>query len=171
MVQILLIDDDSTIRVLLERNLKRQGYDVVCAGNGEEGLVKAKELHPAMIICDWVMPGVSGLQVCRQVKSLPDLATTFFILLTSLGSVEDRVKGLDAGADDFLCKPIEMNEFIARIRAGLRLHQLSQDLTEQKQLLEAELAEAAEYVSSILPTPLKHNWGLLKKFLQNLCHF
>ena len=57
MVQILLIDDDSTIRVLLERNLKRQGYDVVCAGNGEEGLVKAKELHPAMIICDWVMPG------------------------------------------------------------------------------------------------------------------
>ena len=157
MVQILLIDDDSTIRLLLERTLKRQGYDVVCAGNGEEGLVKAKELHPAMIICDWVMPGVSGLQVCRQVKSLPDLATTFFILLTSLGSVEDRVKGLDAGADDFLCKPIEMNEFIARIRAGLRLHQLSQDLTEQKQLLEAELAEAAEYVSSILPTPLKHN--------------
>ncbi len=156
MVQILLIDDDLSIRLLLERTLKRQGYDVVCAGEGEEGLVKAKELHPAMIICDWVMPGMSGLEVCRQVKSLPDLATTFFILLTSLGSVEDRVKGLDAGADDFLCKPIEMNEFIARIRAGLRLHQLSQDLTEQKRLLEAELAEAAEYVSSILPEPLKH---------------
>ncbi len=156
MVQILLIDDDHSIRLLLERTLKRQGYDVVCATEGEEGLVKAKELHPAMIICDWVMPGMSGLEVCRQVKSLPDLATTFFILLTSLGSVEDRVKGLDAGADDFLCKPIEMNEFIARIRAGLRLHQLSQDLTEQKRLLEAELAEAAEYVSSILPKPLQH---------------
>ncbi|MDJ0845135.1 PP2C family protein-serine/threonine phosphatase [Crocosphaera sp.] len=156
MVQILLIDDDHSIRLLLERTLKRQGYDVVCAGEGEEGLVQAKTLHPAMIICDWVMPGMSGLEVCRQVKSIPDLATTFFILLTSLGSVEDRVKGLDAGADDFLCKPIEMNEFIARIRAGLRLHQLSQDLTEQKRLLEAELAEAAEYVSSILPEPLKH---------------
>ncbi|MDJ0582600.1 SpoIIE family protein phosphatase [Crocosphaera sp.] len=156
MVQILLIDDDRTIRLLLERTLKRQGYDVVCADDGQEGLVKAKELHPAMIICDWVMPGISGLEVCRQVKSLPDLATTFFILLTSLGSVEDRVKGLDVGADDFLCKPIEMNEFIARIRAGLRLHQLSQDLTEQKRLLEAELAEAAEYFSSILPEPLQH---------------
>ncbi len=156
MVQILLIDDDRSIRLLLERTLKRQGYDVVCATEGEEGLVKAKELHPAMIICDWVMPGMSGLEVCRQVKSFPDLATTFFILLTSLGSVEDRVKGLDAGADDFLCKPIEMNEFIARIRSGLRLHQLSQDLTEQKRLLEAELAEAAEYVSSILPKPLQH---------------
>ncbi|MDJ0599572.1 MAG: SpoIIE family protein phosphatase [Crocosphaera sp.] len=157
MVQILLIDDDHSIRLLLERTLKRQGYDVVCASEGEEGVVKAKELHPAMIICDWVMPGMTGLEVCRQVKSIPDLATTFFILLTSLGSVEDRVKGLDAGADDFLCKPIEMNEFIARIRAGLRLHQLSQDLTEQKRLLEAELAEAAEYVSSILPKPLKHH--------------
>ncbi|ACB52668.1 two-component response regulator [Crocosphaera subtropica ATCC 51142] len=156
MVQILLIDDDRTIRSLLERTLKRQGYDVVCVDKGAEGLIKAKELHPAMIICDWVMPGITGLEVCRQVKRIPDLATTFFILLTSLGSVEDRVKGLDAGADDFLCKPIEMNEFIARIRAGLRLHQLSQDLTEQKRLLEAELAEAAEYVSSILPNPLRH---------------
>ncbi|MEL4895928.1 PP2C family protein-serine/threonine phosphatase [Crocosphaera sp. Alani8] len=156
MVQILLIDDDQSIRLLLERTLKREGYDVVCAGEGEEGLIKAKELYPAMIICDWVMPGMSGLEVCYQVKSIPDLATTFFILLTSLGSVEDRVKGLDAGADDFLCKPIEMNEFIARIRAGLRLHQLSQDLTEQKQLLEAELTEAAEYVSSILPKPIQN---------------
>ncbi|MDJ0508217.1 MAG: SpoIIE family protein phosphatase [Crocosphaera sp.] len=156
MPQILLIDDDQTIRLLLERTLKRQGYDVICAGEGEEGLSKAKELHPAIIICDWVMPGMTGLEVCRQVKSIPELATTFFILLTSLGSVDDRVKGLDAGADDFLCKPIEMNEFIARIRSGLRLHQLSQDLTEQKLLLETELAEAAEYVSSILPEPLQH---------------
>jgi sigma-B regulation protein RsbU (phosphoserine phosphatase) len=74
-----------------------------------------------------------------------------FILLTSLGSVEDRVKGLDAGADDFLCKPIEMLELQARVRAGLRLHEASRELQEQKQLLETELAEAAEYVSSILP--------------------
>ncbi|MEA5508149.1 SpoIIE family protein phosphatase [Crocosphaera sp. UHCC 0190] len=155
MTQILLIDDDHTIRLLLERTLKRSGYEVTCASLGEEGLIKAQELHPALIICDWVMPGISGLEVCSQIKSIPALATTFFILLTSLGSVEDRVKGLDAGADDFLCKPIEMNELIARVRAGLRLHQLSQDLKEQKQLLEAELAEAAEYVSSILPEPLQ----------------
>ena len=156
MSQILLIDDDQTIRLLLERTLKLQGYDVVCAREGEEGLIKAKELHPAIIICDWVMPGMTGLDVCRKIKSIPELATTFFILLTSLGSVDDRVKGLDAGADDFLCKPIEMNEFIARIRSGLRLHQLSQDLTEQKGLLETELAEAADYVSSILPEPLQN---------------
>jgi phosphoserine phosphatase RsbU/P len=76
--------------------------------------------------------------------------------LTSLDSIEDRVKGLDAGADDFLCKPIEMNELKARVRAGLRLHQLSKDLQNQKQLLLDELAEAAEYVSTILPEPLQH---------------
>jgi sigma-B regulation protein RsbU (phosphoserine phosphatase) len=102
------------------------------------------------------MPRVNGLEVCRQIKATPELSTTFFILLTSLDSVEDRVKGLDAGADDFLCKPIEMYELQARVRAALRLHQLSRDLQRQKQLLEAELAEAAEYVSSILPEPLHH---------------
>jgi sigma-B regulation protein RsbU (phosphoserine phosphatase) len=93
------------------------------------------------------------LEVCRQIKLNPQLSTTFFILLTSLGSVEDRVKGLDAGADDFLCKPIEINELRARVRAGIRLHQLSHDLQAQKQLLEMELAEAAEYVRSLLPEP------------------
>jgi sigma-B regulation protein RsbU (phosphoserine phosphatase) len=126
------------------------------ASNGEEGLTKAKAIRPALIICDWIMPRKNGLEVCSQIKSTPELSTTFFILLTSLDSIEDRVKGLDAGADDFLCKPIEMNELKARVRAGLRLHQVSQDLQNQKQLLEAELAEAAEYVSTILPEPLQH---------------
>ncbi len=154
MNQILIIDDDPTIQLLLKRTLKSQGYEVAVANDGELGLIEARSLKPALIICDWVMPRMNGLEVCKEIKSTPELSTTFFILLTSLGSVEDRVKGLDAGADDFLCKPIEMNELKARVRAGLRLHQLSQDLTEQKQILEAELAEAAEYVRSILPAKL-----------------
>lgn len=156
MAKILIIDDDFTTRLLLERTLKMQGYDIAMARDGEEGLIKAKTIHPALIICDWVMPRKNGLEVCSQIKSIPELSTTFFILLTSLDSVEDRIKGLDAGADDFLCKPIEMNELTARVRAGLRLHQLSKDLQNQKQLLETELAEAAEYVSTILPEPLHH---------------
>lgn len=154
MAQILIIDDDPAIQLLLKRTLISQGYEVIVASDGEEGLVKAKQLYPAMIICDWVMPKMNGLEVCRQVKAMPELATTFFVLLTSLGGIADKVKGLDAGADDFLCKPIEMYELKARIRAGLRQHQLSQDLKKQKQLLEAELFEAAEYVRSILPEPL-----------------
>ncbi|MGB5636698.1 MAG: SpoIIE family protein phosphatase [Waterburya sp.] len=156
MAQILIIDDDSTTQLLLERTLVMQGYDITLASDGEEGIIKAKTIRPALIICDWIMPRKNGLEVCSQIKSTPELSTTFFILLTSLDSVDDRVKGLDAGADDFLCKPIEMHELKARVRAGLRLHQLSKDLKNQKQLLEAELAEAAEYVSTILPEPLQH---------------
>ncbi|HHP7230642.1 MAG TPA: PP2C family protein-serine/threonine phosphatase [Xenococcaceae cyanobacterium] len=156
MAQILIIDDDFATQLLLKRTLEQQGYQITLANNGEEGLVKAKALNPALIICDWIMPGINGLEVCRQLKLIPELSTTFFVLLTSLDSVEARVQGLDAGSDDFLCKPIEMYELKARVRAGLRLHQLSRDLQQQKQLLEAELAEAAEYVSSILPEPLQH---------------
>ncbi len=154
MLQILIIDDDPAIQLLLKRTLKSQGYELTVASDGEEGLAKARQMRPSLVICDWVMPRMNGLEVCTQIKAMPELSTTFFILLTSMGSVEDRVKGLDAGADDFLCKPIEMNELKARVRAGLRLHQLSNDLKHQKQLLEAELAEAAEYVRSILPEPM-----------------
>jgi sigma-B regulation protein RsbU (phosphoserine phosphatase) len=156
MAQILIIDDDSATQLLLKRTLQGQGYEITTASDGEEGLIKARAICPALVICDWIMPRKNGLEVCRQIKSTPALSTTFFILLTSLDSIDDRVKGLDAGADDFLCKPIEMNELKARVRAGLRLHQLSRDLQQQKQLLEAELAEAAEYVSTILPEPLQH---------------
>lgn len=155
MNQILIVDDDPTIRLVLSRTLGKQGYEVIAAKNGEEGLFQAQQLHPDLIICDWMMPGIDGLEVCRQVKANPDLSTTFFILLTSRGAIEDRVRGLDTGADDFLSKPIEMNELKARVRAGLRLHQLSEDLQTQKEILEAELAEAAGYVQSLLPGPLK----------------
>lgn len=154
MAQILIIDDDPGIQILLKRTLVKQGYEVTVASDGEDGLAKAEKILPALVICDWLMPRMNGLEVCLRLKAMPALATTFFILLTSLDSVADKVKGLDAGADDFLCKPIEMYELQARVRAGLRLHQLSEDLKQQKQLLESELAEAADYVCSILPEPV-----------------
>lgn len=154
MYKILVIDDDIAIQELLKRALQKQGYEVTVASNGEDGFQQAQNLQPALIICDWIMPRLTGIEVCSRVKANSELSTTFFILLTSLGTVQDRVKGLDAGADDFISKPIEMSELTARVRAGLRLHQLSQDLQTQKQLLEAELAEAADYVRSLLPEPL-----------------
>ncbi|ERT07537.1 response regulator [Lyngbya aestuarii BL J] len=165
MFKILVIDDDTVIRELLRRTLKKQGYDVSVASNGEEGIEKAQVLRPALIICDWIMPRLTGIEVCRQVKDNPELSTTQFFLLTSLGSISDRVKGLDAGADDFISKPLEMNELYARVRAGLRLHQLSQDLQTQKQLLEQELAEAAEYVQSLLPEPTVTPLKIESKFI------
>ncbi|AFY38219.1 response regulator receiver modulated serine phosphatase [[Leptolyngbya] sp. PCC 7376] len=155
MIQILVIDDDPAIRTLLKRTLVRQGYDIHEADNGTTGLEMAIALQPNLVICDWMMPGLSGIDVCRKIKTHPQLTTsTFCILLTALDSTEDKVMGLDAGADDFLCKPIEIVELQARVRAVLRIQQLAQDLHHQKQKLEAEFTEAAQYVQSLLPPPL-----------------
>ncbi|AFZ01818.1 SpoIIE family protein phosphatase [Calothrix sp. PCC 6303] len=171
-IKILVIDDDRVLQLILKKTLQDQGYEVIVASNGEQGLEQAKHLRPAMIICDWQMGEMDGLEVCRQIKSQPLLSTTFFILLTSRKAVEDRVEGLDTGADDFLSKPIEINELKARVRSGLRLYhtnqklqQLAEDLHIQKQLLETELNEAADYVKSILPESMSGLITINSKFL------
>uniref|UniRef100_B8HJR9 Response regulator receiver modulated serine phosphatase n=1 Tax=Cyanothece sp. (strain PCC 7425 / ATCC 29141) TaxID=395961 RepID=B8HJR9_CYAP4 len=160
--QILLIDDDRILQRILQKTLQEQGYDVSLASSGEAGLELVKHTHPQLIICDWLMEGMDGLEVCQRIKTDPDLDHPFFILLTSRSAVEDRVQGLNTGADDFLSKPIDPSELIARVRAGLRLYQsnqelkqLAQDLQLQKQRLEAELTEAADYVRSLLPAPMR----------------
>ena len=119
MCQILIIDDDHTVQLTLTRILEKQGYEVLTASDGAAGIAQAQQFHPALIICDWLMPRLNGLEVCRQIKSDPNLSTTFFILLTSLGSVADRVKGLDAGADDFIAKPFEVNDLITKVHSVL----------------------------------------------------
>lgn len=165
MPQVLVIDDDRTIQTILKKVLRAQGYEVAVASNGLEGIQQARKIQPALIICDWLMPLMDGLDVCRQIKADPKLSTAFFILLTSRGAIEDRVHGLDNGADDILTKPFELNELKARVRAGLRLYQASQDLKAQKHLLESEFHEAAEYVRSLLPKPLSGNVTIDSRFL------
>jgi phosphoserine phosphatase RsbU/P len=163
MATILIIDDDPTIRSVLKKAL--QSYEVIEAENGEAGLEQARRIRPALIICDWMMPIMDGLEVCRQVKADPALFATFFILLTARGGIDDRVKGLDTGADEFLLKPVDINELQARVRAGLRLHQVNVDLHYQKQTLEAELSEAAAYMRSLLPPPLIGDISIESRFL------
>lgn len=151
--KILIADDHSTIRLLLKKQLQPEGYEIILATNGQEALKLAEKLHPALIICDWMMPEMDGLEVCRQLKSDKNLASIFFILLTAKGEITDRVEGLDAGADDFLSKPVDPSELLARVRAGIRLfnsqkeliktnRQLSQTLRDlqrtQAQLIQAE---------------------------------
>ena len=165
MYKVLIIEDDPLFRLVLTKALKNQGYDVTVATNGEEGLEQAKTLRPGLILCDWMMPRMDGLEVCRRIKANPQLATTFFVLLTAREGVEDRVQGLDNGADDFLSKPIEVNELRAKVRAGLRLHQLNQDLQTAKQHLEDELMEAADYVRSLLPAPLSEPVSIKSRFI------
>lgn len=163
--KILIIDDDLTARLVLSKLLLEQGYEVITANDGLEGMEKAKQARPALIICDWMMPHADGLEVCQWLKADAQLSTIFFILLTARDAIADRVQGLDSGADDFLAKPIESNELNARVRAGLRLHQVYQDLQTQKQMLETELMEAAEYVRSLLPTPLHEKVRIDSRFV------
>lgn len=163
--KILVIDDDLTARLVLKKMLEEQGYEVVTANDGVEGVKQAQQLHPALIICDWMMPRMDGIEVCRYIKGEPELSTIFFILLTARDGVEDRVQGLDSGADDFLSKPVESSELKARVRAGLRLHRVYQDLQDQKRILESELAEAAEYVRSLLPLPLDRKIKIDTRFV------
>jgi sigma-B regulation protein RsbU (phosphoserine phosphatase) len=125
---------------------------VATADSGEEGLALAETLGPRVIISDLNIPGeIDGLTLCHRLKQDPRLDITVLILLTARYSAADRVKGLEAGADDLLSKPVDIEELNARVRAGLRLYQVTQDLRQQKSRLEAELAEAEGYVRSLLP--------------------
>ena len=135
MAKILIVDDDPTTRLILKKALQNAGHSVFVAKNGLDGLAQVKTLHPALVICDWMMPQMNGLDFCVAVKADRTLATTYIILLTRRGHVDDRVKGLDSGADEFLSKPIEVQELTARVRAGLRLHRLTQELKEANQKL------------------------------------
>lgn len=171
-VKVLIIDDDPILRMVLSKKMTEQGYEVTAANDGEQGIEQARTVKPDLIICDWSMPRMDGLEVCRQIKTDPDLEQTFFILLTARSAVVDRVVGLDMGADDFLTKPVDPTELLARVRSALRLLQANQnlkrlalDLQQQKQRLEAELAEAADYVQSLLPAPIKGDVTINAKFL------
>ena len=146
MAHILVVDDDLTIQLVLKNLLTKQGHEVTIAQNGEEGLEQVKLGHPDLMICDWMMPCLDGLEVCRRVKADPEIASTFLILLTMRDQTMDRVQGLDAGADEFISKPIDIEELLARVRAGLRSRQLTQQLNQalrqlqqnQTQLVQSE---------------------------------
>ncbi len=114
---ILIIEDEEPILAFLKRGLTYEGYSVETALDGQEGLVKARERPPALVILDWMLPGLDGLEVCRRLRAAGGVP---ILMLTAKDAVADRVEGLDAGADDYLVKPFEFDELLARIRALLR---------------------------------------------------
>ncbi len=152
MTDILIIEHDASTQQPLVEALVAQGYTVATADSGEEGLALAETLGPRVIISDLNIPGeIDGLILCHRLKQDPRLDITVLILLTARYSAADRVKGLEAGADDLLSKPVDIEELNARVRAGLRLYQVTQDLRRLKSRLEAEQAEAEGCVRSLLP--------------------
>ncbi|MDQ3126803.1 MAG: phosphate regulon transcriptional regulator PhoB [Pseudomonadota bacterium] len=117
---VLVMEDEDALATLLQYNLEKEGYTVVVAGDGEEGLVQIDERMPDLVLLDWMLPKVSGIEVCRRLRGRPETRNLPIIMLTARGEESDRVRGLDTGADDYLTKPFSMTELIARIRAVLR---------------------------------------------------
>lgn len=115
--RVLVVEDDETLRFTLDHNLRREGYRVLTASRGDDGLRVAREQAPDLIVLDVMLPGIDGIQVARLLRR--DAAIPI-IMLTALGAEGDRVAGLDAGADDYLAKPFGMRELLARVRALLR---------------------------------------------------
>lgn len=118
--RILITEDEGALVAMLRYNLEKEGYRVDEAADGGEALLKVAEAPPDLILLDWMLPSLSGIEVCRQLRRNPATRNIPIIMLTARGEEGDRVRGLDAGADDYVAKPFSPSELIARIRAVLR---------------------------------------------------
>jgi two-component system, OmpR family, phosphate regulon response regulator PhoB len=117
---VLVVEDEDALATLLRYNLEKDGYHVGVAVDGEEALMMASERLPDLVILDWMLPKVPGIEVCRRLRAKPDARNIPIIMLTARGEESDRIRGLDTGADDYVTKPFSTTELLARVRAVLR---------------------------------------------------
>jgi two-component system phosphate regulon response regulator PhoB len=117
---ILVVEDEEALGTLLEYNLGKEKFDVTLAGDGEEAMLKIEEQAPDLVILDWMLPKVSGIEVCRRIRAKPETKNLPIIMLTARSEEADRIRGLETGADDYLTKPFSNDELVARVRAVLR---------------------------------------------------
>jgi len=117
---VLVVEDEDSLATLLQYNLQKDRYDIAVAGDGEEALLLIDERLPDLVVLDWMLPKVSGIEVCRRLRQRNETRNLPIIMLTARGEESDRIRGLDTGADDYVVKPFSMSELTARIRAVLR---------------------------------------------------
>jgi two-component system phosphate regulon response regulator PhoB len=117
---VLVVEDEAALVTLLRYNLEREGFRVAEARDGEEAMLQIAEQMPDLVILDWMLPLMSGIEVCRQLRRLPETRRLPIVMLTARGEEGDKLRGLDAGADDYVTKPFSPSELIARLRAVLR---------------------------------------------------
>ena len=118
--KILIVEDEEALSALLEYNLAREGFQVRVSADGDDALMAIEEDTPDLVLLDWMLPGPSGIEICRRVRAKPATRELPVIMLTARGEEDDRVRGLETGADDYLTKPFSVPELIARVRALLR---------------------------------------------------
>jgi two-component system phosphate regulon response regulator PhoB len=117
---ILIVEDEEALTLLLRYNLEAAGYDVESVGRGDEADLRLREAIPDLVILDWMLPGVSGIELCRRLRSRPETRQLPIVMLTARGEESERVRGLSTGADDYVVKPFSVPELLARVAALLR---------------------------------------------------
>ena len=130
--KILIVDDEPDILELIEYNLKKDGYQVFTASNGQEGITVAKKVHPDLIILDIMMPKMDGIEACRIMRSIPEFKNTFMVFLTAGSEEYSEIAGFNVGADDYIAKPIKPRALISRINAILRRTSAIEEVSENK---------------------------------------
>ena len=118
--KILLVEDDANLVELATYNFEKEGFDVICTGDGEEALMLAEEDKPDLVVLDWMIANLSGIEVCRRLRRSPSTANLPIVMLTARAEEADRIRGLETGADDYVTKPFSPRELVARVRAVLR---------------------------------------------------
>lgn len=126
--RILIVEDEPDTLFILSKLLQKNGYEVASAKNGKIALEMLDSFKPLVVLADWTMPELDGLELCKRMKSNDNYKLIYYIILTARSSVNDRIKGLDVGADDFLIKPTDNQELLARIRSGVRINKLQNEL-------------------------------------------
>ena len=134
--KILIVEDEAAVVTLLQYNLESAGFEVDAAYDGEEALIKVDEMQPDLMLLDWMLPYVSGVEICRRLRRKPETRDLPIIMLTARGEEADAVRGLESGADDYMVKPFSPSELVARINALLRRSRpgLAQDMLEVGEL-------------------------------------
>jgi putative two-component system response regulator len=133
--RILIVDDESSAVKALETLMRREGFELRIATNGTAALAECASFRPDLVLLDILMPGMNGYEVCRRIKETPETRLTPVVLITGLSDSESRIRGINAGADDFLSKPIDYNELLARTRSLLKLKQYTDELENAESVL------------------------------------
>ena len=117
---VMVIEDEEAIGIMLKYNLEKEGFDVAVQSRGSKAVADVEKLHPSVILLDWMLPEMSGVEICKLIRSKPDIKDIPIIMLTAKGEEEDKIKGLNAGADDYVTKPFSVLELVARVKTQLR---------------------------------------------------
>lgn len=165
---VLIVEDEDSLSTLLEYNFSKEGYDTAIAEDGEEALLMVEERAPDLVLLDWMLPKLSGVEVCRRLRRRKETVSTPIIMLTARGDETDKVTGLDYGADDYLVKPFSMPELFARTRSLLRRAKpsLLQDIITQGDIevdMQAFRVKRGDNTVHLGPTEFR----LLEHFIKN----